>query len=134
MNRFVMPAALAAAGALALPAGATAAPKHKTSPSFQGSRLVVTVTSGKKFTARTRPRAVKVAVGAVTYKLQQGAKTARKSTWRSGSLTAALLAALSAKSVRISVKTLAGTVIQKRSTPGAPAAPSPGLPLPPVGG
>ena len=67
-----MPAALAVVGALALPGAATAAPKLKTTPSFAGSRLVVTVTSAKTFTARTRPRAVKVAAGAATYKLKAG--------------------------------------------------------------
>ncbi len=128
MNRYVMPAALAAVGALALPGAATAAPSLKTKPSFAGSRLVVTVTSGKKFTARTRPRAVKVAAGAATYKLKQGAKSARKSTWRSGALSAAQLAGLYATKVRITVKTASGTVKQTRT---APPAPGPGGPTTP---
>ncbi len=128
MNRYVMPAALAAIGALAVPGAAGAAPKLKAAPSFSGSRLVVTVTSGKKFTARTRPRAVKVAADAATYKLKQGSRTARKSTWRSGTLSAAQLAGLYAKKVRISVKTASGTVKQTRLTPPATAAPAPGAP------
>ena len=136
MNRYVLPAALAAAGALALPAAASAAPKLTTKPSFAGSRLVVTVTSAKKFTARTQPRAVKVKAGAATYKLKQGAKSARKSTWRSGALSAAHLAGLYATKVRITVSTVAGTVKQTRSTPAAPAAPAPGgsTPTTPGGG
>jgi hypothetical protein len=138
MNRFVLPAALAAAAALTLPGTAGAAPKLKTSPSFSGSRLVVTVTSAKRFTARTRPRAVKVAAGGAGYKLKPGARTARKSTWRSGALGAAQLAGLYATKVRISVKTLAGTVTRMRSTPAAPAAPAPGggsaPATPPAGG
>ena len=128
MNRFILSSALAAIAALALPGAAGAAPKLKAAPSFSGSRLVVTVTSAKKFTARTRPRAVKVAVGGASYKLKPGARSARKSTWRSGALSAGRLNALYARSVRISVKTLAGTVTQKRSTPAAPAAPAPGAP------
>jgi hypothetical protein len=125
MNRYVMPAALAAAGALALPGAATAAPKLKTSPSFEGSRLVVTVTSGKKFTSRTRPRAVKVAAGGATYKLKQGARSARKSKWRSGALSTAQLAGLYATKVRITVKTASGSVKQTRTAPPAPG-PAPG--------
>ena len=121
MNRFVLPAALVAVGALALPGAATAAPKLTTKPSFAGSRLVVTVTSSKAFTARTRPRAVKVKAGAATYKLKQGAKSARKSTWRSGALSSAQLGALYASKVRISVKTASGTVKQTRTAPAAPA-------------
>jgi len=89
-----VPAAVAAAGALTLPGAAAAPPKLKTSPSFAGSRLVVTATSPKKFTARTRPRAVKVIAGAATYKLKPGTKSARKSTWRSGTLSAGQLAGL----------------------------------------
>ena len=126
MIRYAVPAALAAVGALALPGAAGAAPKLKTTPSFAGSRLVVTVTSGKAFTARTRPRAVKVAAGGATYNLKAGARSARKSTWRSGALSAAQLASLYATKVRISVKTRAGTVKQTRSTPAAPAVPAPG--------
>jgi hypothetical protein len=130
MNRSVMTAALAAAGALALPGAAGAAPKLQTTPSFKGSRLVVTVTSAKTFTKRTRPRAVKVVAGGVAYKLKPGTRTARKSTWRSGTLSAGQRTALYAKQVRITVKTLAGTVTQKRTTPPAPGVPAPGGPAP----
>ena len=137
MNRYFMPAALVAAGALALPGAATAAPKLKTSPSFEGSRLVVTVTSGKKFTSRTRPRGVKVATGGATYKLQQGARSARKSKWRSGALSSSQLAALSAAKVRITVKTASGTVKQTRTAPavsGDGGSNGPGAPPTPTGG
>jgi hypothetical protein len=126
MNRFVLPAALAAAAALALPTTAGAAPKLKTSPSFAGSRLVVTVTSAKPFTKRTRPRAVKVAVGGTGYWLRQSSRSARRSTWRSIVLSAGQLSALYATKVRISVRTNTGMVIQRRRTPAAPAAPVPG--------
>lgn len=125
MNRFVLPAALAAAGALALPAAAGAAPKLKTSPSFAGSRLVVTVTSAKAFTKRTRPLAVKVRAVDATYSLSRRARSARKSTWRTGTMGASRLAQLSGTPVRISVRTASGTVKQTRTLPGAPAAPAP---------
>ena len=138
MKRFIIPSALAAIGALALPGAAGAAPKLKAAPSFSGSRMVVTVTSAKAFTARTRPRAVKVKAGAATYKLKAGARSARKSTWRSGALSAAQLAGLYATKVRITVRTASGTVSQTRSTPAAPAAPAPGggtaPTTPPAGG
>ena len=130
MNRFVLPAALAAAGALALPAAAGAAPKLKASPSFKAGRLVVTVTSAKAFTARTRPRAVKVAAGGAPYKLTQAKRSARTSVWRSDRLTAGQLGTLSARRVRISVRTAAGTVTQRRSLPLAPAALAPAAPAP----
>ncbi len=133
MIRFVLLTALAAAGALALSAAAVAAPTLKASPSFAGSRLVVTVTSAKAFTRRTLPRAVKVAVGGATYKLKPAKRSARKSTWRSGALGSGQLTALYAKQVRISVKTLAGTVTQRRSTPARPAAPPDPDPAPAMG-
>jgi len=87
MNRSFTLIAVAAAGALALPAAAGAAPKLKASPSFSGDRMVVTVTSAKKFTAKSRPRAVKVAAGGAPYKLTQAKRSARKSVWRSDGLT-----------------------------------------------
>ena len=125
MNRSFTLIAVATAGALALPAAAGAAPKLKASPSFSGDRMVVTVTSAKKVTVKSRPRAVKVAAGGVPYKLTQAKRSARKSVWRSARLTAGQLGTLSARRVRISVKTAAGTVTQRRSLPRAPAAPTP---------
>ena len=125
MNRSFTLIAVATAGALALPAAAGAAPTLKASPSFSGDRMVVTVTSAKKFTAKSRPRAVKVAAGGVPYKLTQAKRSARKSVWRSARLTAGQLGTLSARTVRISVRTAAGTVTQRRSLPLAPAAPAP---------
>ena len=125
MNRSFTLIAVATAGALALPATAGAAPKLKASPSFSGDRMVVTVTSAKAFTSRSRPRAVKVAAGGVPYKLTQAKRSARKSVWRSARLTAGQLGALSRRRVRISVRTAAGTVTQRRTLPRAPAAPAP---------
>lgn len=126
MNRFVMPAALAAvAGALALPGAAVAAPKLTTKASLSGGRMVVMVTSGKKFTRRTRPLAVKVRTVDATYSLSRGARSARKSAWRTGTMSASRLAQLSGTPVRISVRTASGTVKQTRTLPGAAAAPAP---------
>ncbi len=133
MNRSFALIAVATAGALTLPAAAGAAPKLKASPSFSGDRMVVTVTSAKAFTAKSRPRSVKVAAGGVPYKLTQAKRSARKSVWRSARLTAGQLGTLSARRVRISVRTAAGTVTQRRSLPRAPAVPTP-APAPAPGG
>jgi hypothetical protein len=125
MNRSFTLIAVATAGALALPAAAGAAPKLKASPSFSGDRMVVTVTSAMRFTAKSRPRAVKVAAGGAPYELTQAKRSARKSVWRSARLTAGQLGTLSARRVRISIRTAAGTVTQRRSLPRAPAIPAP---------
>jgi len=135
MNRFVMAAAVALLGTLAVPGAAGAAPKLKAVPALQGGRLVVTVTSAKRFTTKTRPRAVKVAAGGATYRLALASRSSRRSVWRTGRLTDAQLGALSWRTAMITVKTAAGTVTRRRGLPAAPVpAPAPITAPPPVGG
>src|ERR1044072_6374693 len=108
MNRFVWLTAVALTGALALPGASVAAPKLKAKPSFSGGRVVVTVTSGKKFTRRTRPRSVKLRTVGATYWLARVAHSARRSVWRTGAIPASGLAQLSGTPARIFVRTKAG--------------------------
>ena len=95
MNRFFMAVALVCA--LALPAAASAAPKLKATPSVKASRLVVTLTSSKAFTKKTRPRGVSVKAGGASYKLKQASRKRKKSVWRSPKLDDAVLASLAGK-------------------------------------
>jgi hypothetical protein len=137
MNRFVRAACLAALPLLTVPAAASAAPKLSATPKLQASRLVVTVTSARAFTARTRPRAVAVSAGAATYKLKAGKRTARKSVWRSATLPTDQAAGLNGKALKIKVKTRAGTVTKTKMLPAvqapqgvSPAPPTPAAPGP----
>lgn len=122
---------LAALVALALPASAGAAPKLSVKPAIQSSRLVVTVSSTRALPRRSRPTAVSVTGAGATYKLKRASSSARKSTWRSGMLTAPQVAALSGASLRVKVKTPAGSVTKTVSVPAAPTAPGGPAPAPP---
>jgi hypothetical protein len=116
---------------LALPATASAAVKTKVSllRAADGVRIQVKVTSTKRFTKATRPRAVKVTGGGATYKLKRVANARKSTTWRSD--PAAALEALGGQQVKVRVSTRAKTRTVKPTLAALPPAPT--LPPPPGG-
>lgn len=100
------------------------------------TRLAVTLTSSKGFTARTRPRRVKVVVGTARYVLRRSAAGETRSMWNTPDLQGARGAALkqlAGKRVAIKVRTLAGTTTLLRRVPPSGTDDDPPNP-PPSGG
>lgn len=116
---------------LALPATASAAVKTKVSllRAADGVRIEVKVTSTKRFTKATRPRAVKVTGGGTTYKLKRVANARKSTTWRSD--PAAALEALGGQKINVRISTRAKTRTVKPTLTALP--PAPALPAPPGG-
>lgn len=93
------------------------------------TRLVVTITSKRQFTARTLPRGVKVVAGAKTYVLRRSGAGMARIVWRTRELRGAkgtALQGLAGEQVAIEVRTLAGTTTLRRLVPPHGAAPSTG--------
>lgn len=127
-------AAVAAALLLAClpPAASAAALKAKVTLQRSGDTATVEVklTASRAFTARTRPRSVKVG----SLKLSRVSQKGKVSTWRSAARPAAQIEALAGKKLSIKVTTRAGSktvrgnagALPPAQTTPAPPAPAPG--------
>lgn len=136
-RRNVLAVVLVALGMHAAPSSAQAALSAK--PALEtrdgAARLVVTVTSPRGFTVRTRPRGVKVVAAAKRYVLRRSGADAAGSVWSTAQMRGAsgiALYALAGKRVVISVRTRAGTTTLRRRV--APPRASERPPAPPIGG
>jgi hypothetical protein len=122
--------------ALVLAPAASAAVKTKVSlinAPNGGAQLQVKLTSKKAFTRATRPRAVKVTAGAVSYKLKRTKATRKASTWRSPVMTGADKTALTQlvdKRVKVQVKTKRGKRTVRLKVPALPPTTTPNQPPP----
>ena len=110
--------------ALLLPAAEAAAPKLKAKAEVaragDGVRLMVTVTSSKKLTARTKPRAVQVTAEGVSLNLVRGKAKRKSVVWRSTVYRgeqAAAVEGLRGRRLDIRIRTRAGTVKRKATLP-----------------
>ena len=122
-------AVLAALLLAAVPTTASAASlKAKVSLARAGASATIEVklTSSRAFTAKTRPRGVKV--GAI--KLSRVAQSRKAATWRSAALPAAQVEKLAGTRVAIKVTTRAGTRTLRGGA--GPLPPAPATPTPPA--